>query len=155
VNQVANQVNYLEVSAVASGDPILQPAGTSTNIDVFMQSKGTGGIKLVPGGGSSTPAFTFAAVASPANGITFTQVTTTNSPSIAATGSDTNINLTLEGKGSGVVNYGYVGSSTSGTSTPSFGTNFVGGTGGPQTATQAGWLEIQVNGTAAWIPYWH
>lgn len=43
-------------------------------------------------------------VASAVNGVTISPATTTNAPSIAATGSDTNISLNLVSKGSGTVN---------------------------------------------------
>lgn len=44
---------------------------------------------------------------------------------------------------------------STGGSTPAFGANFVGGTGGPATAAQNGWLKAQDStGATVWIPVW-
>lgn len=42
-----------------------------------------------------------------------------------------------------------------GGSTPAFGTNFIGGTGGPTTAAQNGWMKMQdSSGATVWVPVW-
>ena len=44
---------------------------------------------------------------------------------------------------------------STGASTPSFGTNFIGGTGGPTTAAQNGWAKFQDStGATIWVPVW-
>jgi len=52
---------------------------------------------------NSNPQITFATTASATNGITLTNAATGNNPTISATGTDTNINLNLIPKGTGVV----------------------------------------------------
>jgi hypothetical protein len=62
-------------------------------LDVNGQSLGDGTLELLK----------FIETASAVNELTITNAATTNAPSLTATGDDTNIDLTLDGKGSGVV----------------------------------------------------
>lgn len=42
-----------------------------------------------------------------------------------------------------------------GASTPTFGTNFIGGTGGPTVAAQNGWMKLKdSSGATVWMPVW-
>jgi hypothetical protein len=118
---------------------------------------GSGSVVLARSGATQAASVTLMTVTSDgaggstSNGVTVTAATTGSAPSIAASGTDTNINLTVAGKGTGVVNYGYAGVALGGGAAPTVGT--IGGSG-PASAAQVAWLKIQVNGTASYVPYW-
>ena len=78
-------------------------AGSDANIGFFLYSKGTGGYVFNTGGGAQ---MTIQDTASAVNYLQVTGAATGNSPVLSAQGSDTNIDLALTPKGTGVVKYG-------------------------------------------------
>jgi len=99
---VASRANYvLATGSVAGGTPYLSAAGTDANISFTLYSKGTGNVLLNANGATALAAWN---PASAVNSVLVNGNTTGNSPTIAASGSDANINLTLAGKGTGTVN---------------------------------------------------
>ncbi len=115
---------------------------------------GTGKLLQLLIGGST--GLTVTGPASSVNGATFTCSASLSAPSLAATGSDTNIDLILNSKGTGVVNLGPASAAAaiSGSVGPATLATTTGGATGPATATQNQWLKIKVNGTVNYIPTW-
>ncbi len=72
-------------------------------------------------------------------------------PFIKALGSDTNLDILLTTKGSGVVSFNYAGTALGGGATATLGT--IGGSG-PTAAGQNSWIKVKVGTTAVWIPAW-
>ena len=118
-------VNYVNITNAATGDaPSIAAAGTNTNIDLIIKAKGTGSVNLgqatttgvvlvadQPISDSSENEYLkFSKTASAVNEITVTNAATGSGPSLSATGGDTNISVTLKGKGTGSV---ILGQSTS------------------------------------------
>lgn len=99
----ASAVNYLQVTPSETGvRPKLEAAGSDTNIDLELGSKGTGTVGLVSNG-----AFVFKVngVGSAVNRLEMTNAVTTGTPSLAAVGSDTNISMNMIPKGTGAVQF--------------------------------------------------
>lgn len=97
----ASAVNYLNVVNSATGGPVsFRATGSDTDIASYFFSKGTG-----MAGFRSDNGFIFVGNA-PASSVNYFQATaavTGNSPTLAATGSDTDVDFLLTSKGSGVV----------------------------------------------------
>lgn len=117
----ASAVNEFTVTnAAANGAPSIAGTGGDTNIAVTLAGKGTGainlgqatciGVKLVASqpilDANGNEEIKFVATGSAVNEITVTNAATTGAPSIASTGGDTNIALTVAGKGTGAINLG-------------------------------------------------
>jgi hypothetical protein len=86
-----------------SGQLTYIASGSSTNTSFKFEAKGTGSIQLASGGGTQT---VVSNTASAVNYLQLTGATTGAAPTISAQGSDANINLVLQGKGTGVVALG-------------------------------------------------
>lgn len=142
--------NNVQIAGGATGNaPIISAVGSDTNINLAVQSKGTGSvINLQPLGITS---LSVAGVASAVNYISVLNAATGTGPAILAQGSDTNISLTLTPTGAGVVNLNYAAVALGGGSAPTLGT--IGGSG-PATAAQNSWVKIAVQGTATFLPAW-
>lgn len=103
ISATASAVNEFTVTNAATGNPPkISATGGDTNINVQVQPKGSGTTVILDGNGNEV-IIAAAAVASAVNEVTFTNAATGNDPGIAATGGDTNIDLNLQGKGSGGV----------------------------------------------------
>jgi hypothetical protein len=103
VSHTASAVNYLQVTGSSSEFPVLSSQGSSTNISPVITSKGSGAVILQTGG------VTQVNVAHTASGVNFVQLkgAITGSPiNISAQGSDTNIDLSLTPKGTGLLTFG-------------------------------------------------
>jgi hypothetical protein len=72
-------------------------------------------------------------------------------PEVVADGADTNVNLVLRTKGTGVVSISYAQTAVGGGATATLGT--IGGSG-PAAAAMSGWLKVLVNGAARFVPIW-
>jgi hypothetical protein len=86
-----------------TGDLNYTAAGGSTNINFAFASKGTGAFNFASSGGRQ------AAITHTASAVNYLQLTgaaTGAAPTISAAGSDTNINLKLTPKGTGVLQFG-------------------------------------------------
>ncbi len=98
-------VNYVAVQNAQTGsNPQVLAKGSDSNVTLTLGAKGLGGIKFSSGNGSNGEMLILSnSSATPANEITITNSVTTGTPSIAATGDDSNISLNLISKGSGVI----------------------------------------------------
>jgi hypothetical protein len=94
---------YLNLSNGSSSNAIQRAAGTATNIGVFWLSKGTSGHSFGTNNSTATEQLRVAHTASAVNYVQVTGAATTASPAISVQGSDTNINLRLQVKGTGGV----------------------------------------------------
>lgn len=112
----SSAVNEITVTnAATSGVPLISATGGDTNIGLQLSGKGTGAIALGQATSAGVILFAdqplmdssqnefikFSKTASAVNEITVTNAATGSSPSISATGGDTDLNLTLAGKGAG------------------------------------------------------
>lgn len=96
-------VNEITVTNAATGNAVqVASTGGDTNIGLDISSKGTGSVTIWTGA-KSREALILPNVASAVNEVTITMAATGNGPSIAATGGDTNVPITLAGKGTGHV----------------------------------------------------
>lgn len=94
-------VNTMTVTPNTAGSwPILGVGGTDNNIGLIVNTKGTGEIRFAPG---TRSALILKNVASSVNFVTVSQSVTGAAPLISVDGSDTNVDLTLSGKGTGGV----------------------------------------------------
>jgi len=106
VTPVASAVNYwVATGAVATGQPVLQPAGSDTNIGTAFATKGTGNHTFYTNGYGSV-GFVVAHTASAVNYLQLTGGATGNPVTISAQGSDTNIDFYAAPKGSGYFRIG-------------------------------------------------
>jgi hypothetical protein len=102
VNNVASAVNYLQaVGAVTSGTPTLSAVGTDTNISLFLQQKGTGGIYI--GGSIANPSLLVSTPVGTVNSFQIYGNTTGGPVALQAIGSDTNVSMGISAKGSGSI----------------------------------------------------
>ena len=101
LNPVSSAVNYLEVTSSATGNPVLVEAkGDDSNIGLRLISKGTGVVDVL--GGNGTVALTIADVSSGVNYFSIVNSVTTAAVPLTVAGTDTNIDLDLVPKGTGV-----------------------------------------------------
>jgi len=100
VTPVASAVNYIEAQGqITAGAPSLSAAGSDTNIDLLMQSKGTGLLNFATGTGGTQ--FLIAHTASSVNFIQASGGVAGSGPTFTTQGSDTNVPLFLSTKGTG------------------------------------------------------
>jgi hypothetical protein len=95
-------VNYLQAQGRSTGNsPVVQSVGTDTNIGMTLSAKGTGVLNLQNGRGIA-----FSAETIDASSVNYLQArgrSTGNGPRLEAVGTDTNIRMTLQAKGTGIV----------------------------------------------------
>jgi hypothetical protein len=119
--------NFLQAASGATGNgPWLTSQGSDSNVWMTLGTKGTGNIQFVTNLG--TEQLRVSHTASAVNYVQVTGATTTNTPLISAQGSDTNIGLRLQSKGSFGISYlnssgGLLGAITHSTTTAS--TNYI------------------------------
>jgi hypothetical protein len=114
VSNTANSVNYLSVTgATTTGGPALQSNGSDSAVNINYWTKGAGAHIFATGAGSYYPQMTVIATNSSVNQLLITGSTTNNPVLIYNSGSDTNIGINLNTKGSGSVNVSTVVASTS------------------------------------------
>lgn len=98
----AGAVNYPTIGGAVTGGGISFAAqGSDSNVSMNIDSKGVATVSLRAGG--IGPILVASPVASSANYVSVSSATAGSTPVIAAVGSDTNITLTLMGKGTGGV----------------------------------------------------
>ena len=115
----ASAVNELKVTNAATGNPVtISATGGDTNIGMTLTPKGTGDLTLTSGSfvfgadaegfydASGNELLVFTKAASAVNYLGMTNSATGLGLSITATGSDTNIDLDISAKGSGVLAVG-------------------------------------------------
>lgn len=103
---VASSVNFVTIQGSATAqDPRISAAGSDTNVSLVLTSKGTGWVKINSGGASRTLG-QFKDATSAVNYFTTTPGATGTGVTLAAEGSDSNIDIILSPKGTGVVRNG-------------------------------------------------
>jgi hypothetical protein len=104
ISHTASAVNYLQVQGNAAGSaPFMSAQGSDANINMFLSSKGTGNHVFSSGGGIQ---FVITNTASAVNNFFATGSATGAGVLLAASGSDTNIDIRLLAKGTGVLSFG-------------------------------------------------
>ena len=130
INSIASAVNYLQAAGAATGGAVgLNAQGIDTNINMGYFTKGSGFHFFYTNGNAQAA---ISNTASAVNYLNLTGAATGAAPTLSAQGSDTNIGLVLNGKGTGVV---ALGGSTVANSAAQFvpstsGVNFLQFTGG-------------------------
>lgn len=159
LDSAASAVNGVSITAQAhTQHPLIQASGSDANAGISIAGAGSGNVvltspncpSLTNDGGillATAPAFSV-------NGVTVSASATGIAPSIVAFGTDTNIDLTVGSKGTGVINFGYATTAISGTVNPATLAATTGGATGPATAAQNSWLAVKVNGTTSFLPVW-
>lgn len=104
VAHTASAIDYMFATGSSAAFPGLYAAGSSTNVNVVLSSKGTGGVYACTNGGTAQALFTH--TASAVNYHSITGSATGGPVSFSATGSDSNIDLALFSKGTGVLRFG-------------------------------------------------
>jgi len=106
VTPVASSVNYINVNgAPTSGLPSIQAQGSDTDISIAYTSKGTGANEFYTNSFLQRQ-FRIAHTASAVNYLQVTGAVTTGAPVLSAAGTDTNIDLALTPKGTGLLRFG-------------------------------------------------
>ena len=106
VTPVASAVNYINVNGGATGNAVGYVAsGSDSNISIGATTKGSGVFDFYSNNYGSAQ-FRIAHTASAVNYLQVTGGATGSAPVISAVGSDTNIDLTLTPKGTGVLRFG-------------------------------------------------
>ena len=104
VAHTASAVNYIQVSGATTGaPPYLLANGSDTDVSLIVTSKGAGTIFFKTAGAAPTQ-FAVTHTASAVNYVQATGAVTGSGPTISAQGSDTNADLNLASKGTGVLN---------------------------------------------------
>jgi hypothetical protein len=105
VASTASAVNYVQVTGAATGGaaPIISSQGSDSNITLGLQSKGNASVALLT---NTRVQFDVFGGGSVVNYIRAAGANTGFSPALQVLGSDTNIDLTLTPKGTGVVQFG-------------------------------------------------
>ncbi len=153
---------YVGRSGVISTEIASFTPGAASLIAVIIRglASQTGDLLDIQTSGASN-IFQFTALASMVNGLQFNPANTGGSPSVIAIGSDPNITVLLDSKGTGFVRLLSAGAdiqwgkplvALGGGLAPTLGT--IGGTG-PATAAQNSWMRgVDSTGAAFWVPVW-
>ena len=106
IQNTTSAVNYLQVTGNATtGAPILSAQGSDTNVNILLLAKGTGGHVFTTGSVANTQ-FVVSNTASAVNYHQMTGSATGTAVVHSAAGSDTNIDIALTPKGTGVLKFG-------------------------------------------------
>jgi hypothetical protein len=100
----ASAVNYVQVTGAATtGTPVVQAQGSDTNVSLAIRAKGAGNLFFQP---NSLNQFAVTQTASAVNYLQATGSAAGSAPAFSVAGSDTNIDLALTSKGTGVIQFG-------------------------------------------------
>jgi hypothetical protein len=103
ITRTASAVNYVQVTGAATGNiPTISVQGSDTNVNFSHTTKGSGYHLFYSDNGAS-PQFSIARAASTVNYVEVIGSATGGRPLVSVQGSDTNINMGVLAKGSGVV----------------------------------------------------
>jgi hypothetical protein len=102
INRTASQVTRWAVSGATTGNPPTLTAEGETNTGAIIQSSGTGQFRFRTNNGDAMRII--GSTASKVNYIEVDGAATTNTPSLSAAGSDSNISMLVRGQGTGGVN---------------------------------------------------
>lgn len=158
VAHVALAVEYIRASgAVSGGTPTLSAQGSSSNVPMNLSSKGTSVVGILNGNGTSAD---FNAQATGVNFFRFTGSATGNALNMSAQGTDSNVDLGLTPKGTGIITSTAAARILSGTAIPAGGTAGAGyrfsstanfgvffGSGAPTLAAAKGSLYLRSDGS--------
>jgi hypothetical protein len=149
VSGQASAVNYVSISAGATGtDPSISTQGSDAARGLKLYTSGTGGI-IFQSDNTSTTLFQMIRTASSVNFLTSTPGATGNGPTLAAAG-ETNVDLVLAAKGTGMLKMGTSGMTVANGTVATAMTNL--GPTGSHTTIQK-WLQIKDSaGTTLYIP---
>ena len=111
ITHTASAVNYVQVTGAATGGAVaISAQGSDSNVGLSIKPKGTSPLYLETAGATdvriqpnSIRSLSVSSVSSAVNYGVWTNATAGNAPSLAVGGTDTNIDLTLTPKGTGVV----------------------------------------------------
>lgn len=104
VSHTASAVNYVQVTGSATGNRVaISAQGSDTNIPVQFDTKGTGAFFFRVGGSAQ---FAVQTAGTTNNYLTATGSAAGSAPKFSVEGSDTNIDLALTPKGTGLVQFG-------------------------------------------------
>jgi hypothetical protein len=107
VSHTASAVNYVQVTgAVTSGSPTISAQGSDGNIPLNIRSKGVFNINLQNGNNNNGLVVDMTSGTTLANYVAIAGKVTGSAPTISALGTDTDIDLALTPKGTGVVQFG-------------------------------------------------
>jgi hypothetical protein len=111
IANTASSVNYLQVTGSSTGNNVvISSNGSDTNVSLSFIPKGAGELAFfgspVTFYSLGNPQFKSVGTASTVNYLQVTGAATGSSPSMSAVGSDTNIDLNLISKGTGVITFG-------------------------------------------------
>lgn len=119
IAKTTSAVNHLRITNSATANwPTLSATGTDTHVGMYLFPKGSSGQVILADHNVNEVLEMNVGTASAVNHVAITNAATGNDPVITAKGGDTNIDLNLTGKGTGVVQAGGVAVATiSGTQT--------------------------------------
>lgn len=104
VTHTASAVNFVQVTGAATGNtPAISAQGSDANVNLLLNPKGNSQLNVFINGGSQFR------VSNTANAVNYLQAVgsiASNAPVLSAQGSDTNIDLALTPKGTGLVRFG-------------------------------------------------
>jgi hypothetical protein len=110
VSHTASAVNYVQVTGSATANiPIISTTGSDASVGMELRLKGTPtgpGFRVTNNNGSNVCFAVTTSGATPANYMRADPASASASPAMSAQGSDTNIDLTLTPKGTGLVRFG-------------------------------------------------
>lgn len=105
VASTASAVNYVQATgSPTSGTVLISAQGSDASIPMQIRSKGTFNVSFANGAGNNGLVVDMTSGATLANYVTVSPKVAGSSPVVAASGTDTNIDLTFTPKGSGRVN---------------------------------------------------
>jgi hypothetical protein len=115
IAHTASAVNYVQVTGAATGAySVISGQGSDTNTGLIFQVKGTAYHRFSTGGSSTNEQLRVLHTASTANRFELTGAAAGNAPVFSVAGSDTNIDIALTPKGTGLVRFGtYTGTALS------------------------------------------
>ncbi|CAB4133502.1 hypothetical protein UFOVP250_213, partial [uncultured Caudovirales phage] len=107
VSHTASAVNYVQVTGAATtGFSTISAQGSDANTGLYFQAKGTGSIRFSTAGANSNEQFRINNTATAVNYMQVTGNIAGSAPSFSVAGTDTNIDLALIPKGTGVTTFG-------------------------------------------------
>ena len=107
VAHTASAVNYVQVTGATTGNgPAISVQGSDTNVNMFYLTKGVGSHVFYTNAGVSGRQLDILHAANAVNRMTITGSAANSAPTVSVAGTDTNIDLALTPKGTGLVRFG-------------------------------------------------
>ena len=103
VSPTASAVNYVQVTGGATGNsPVISGQGSDSNVALSFTSKGTNAIRFLSNNAANLQ-FRIVGTNTAVNNLAVTGTIATNAPSLSSEGSDTNISMAFQPKGTGAI----------------------------------------------------